>query len=96
MKKLLSNLQFIFKPSYWLMNERYSKLHDDELNRLMDKYKFTRINGYTAYLGNTEIWISNFPYGVGIRSVCQRSRPSRLTIQKMNSKLIKDALDDES
>lgn len=92
MKTFFKNLQFIFRPSFWIMNESYSELHDKTLNALMDKYPFTDIGYYTAYLGNVEVWIANYPYSVGIRGQHNRSRPSRLTILLMNRKLIKDQL----
>ncbi|WP_332031047.1 hypothetical protein [Kaistella sp.] len=84
------NLQFIFKPKYWLMNKRYNKKVDDIMNQLLDKYEFTKITGNTAYLGDNEIWITNapyscmYPYKFGYES---RYRPSRLTIQKGLRKL---------
>lgn len=87
MKKIILNLQFIFKPSYWLMNEPYSIMHDRLLNELMDNHKFTKMDRFTAILGNVEIWVSNYPYNVGIRSLSSNSRPSRLTIKKMWEKL---------
>lgn len=92
MKNFIKNLQFLFRPSFWLMNHSYSELHDKKLNALMDKYPFTSINCYTACLGNVEVWIANYPYGVGIYGMCRYSRPSRLTIVRMNRKLIKDQL----
>ncbi|HRN79996.1 MAG TPA: hypothetical protein PKY29_04555 [Ferruginibacter sp.] len=89
------NLQFIFKPKYWLMNKRYNKKVDEIMNQLLDKYDFTKITDYTAFLGDTQIWIANapyscmYPYKFGYES---RYRPSRLTIQKGLRKLqeIKD------
>lgn len=88
MKKFLLNLQFIFKPSYWLMNQRYDESVDIIMNGLMDKYEFTNITDYTAYLGDTEIWVCNQPYACMVpRSLLSTARASRLTIQKGIRKL---------
>lgn len=92
MKKFIKNLQFIFRPSFWLMNEQFCPIHDRKLNHLMDNHKFDKYYAFTAYLGDTEIWITNYPYAVGIRDYKQASRPSRLTILKMRKKLIKDLI----
>ena len=92
MKKFILSLQFIFKPSYWLMNYSYSKAHDLKLNELMDNNKFTNINYYRADLGGVEIWKTNFPYAVGIYELHGISRPSRLTIQRMGRKLEEDSI----
>ena len=84
------NLQFIFKPKYWFMNKMYDKKVDEIMNQLLDKYDFTNITGYTAFLGDNEIWIANapyscmYPYKFGYES---RYIPSRLTIQKGLRKL---------
>ena len=90
MIKFLLNLQFIFRPSYWFMLNRFSSEWDKELNELMDKYYFAIIKYpsgevFTAMLGNTEVWIENHPYSSfynaqDIDYVERRRRPSRLTI----------------
>ncbi len=80
-------MRFIFKPTYWIMNNPYSRLHNLALKKLLDLHEFTDITEHTAYLGDTEIWITNNPYCVGIRSLTNTSRPSRRTIFKMNKAL---------
>lgn len=92
MKNFIKSLQFIFRPSFWLMNHSYCPVHDTILNKLMDKHDFTDIGAFTAYLGSVEIWIANYPYSVGIREVSCSSRPSRLTIVRMKKKLRCDTL----
>lgn len=89
MSRFIQNLKFIFMPHYWLMNGEYSNEWDNELNKLLDIYDFTKINEFTAYLGNTKIWINNYPYACftpyynGVASF----RPSRQTIYRANKKL---------
>ncbi|MDE5526656.1 hypothetical protein [Elizabethkingia meningoseptica] len=90
MKKFLMNLQFLFKPSYWIMNYTYSIYLDKYMNNLLDKHEFELIDHYTARLGNDIIWITNRPYACMIpRNVIafHGFRPSRLTIQRGIKKL---------
>lgn len=93
LKNFFLNLQFIFKPWYWAMNEHYSKDMDIHMNELMDKYTFTEYNYYTAYLGDNVIWVTNVPYGCMVpwnSTINNTGRPSRLTIQRGLRKLQKD------
>ena len=93
LKNFFLNLQFIFKPWYWVMNEHYSKDVDIHMNELMDKHTFTEYKYYTAYLGNIVIWVTNAPYEciVPWDSIINKTgRPSRLTIQRGIRKLKKD------
>ena len=93
LKNFFLNLQFIFKPWYWVMNEHYSKDMDIHMNELMDKYTFTEYNYYTAYLGDNVIWVTNVPYGCMVPwkgKIDKTGRPSRLTIQRGLRKLQKD------
>lgn len=99
MKNFIKNLQFIFKPSYWLMNYPYSPIHDAELNALMDRYEFEKmeIPALESYLYGDKVKIggqivrhANFPYAVGLFKYHQDSRPSRLTIQRMGKKIAED------
>ena len=103
MIKLLLNLQFIFRPAYWMLNKDYSEEWDKELNKLLDEYKFTDIDDYCAILGPTTIWISNVPYAcMNTYSLFMRKmdsryhpkysnvRPSRLTILRCLKRLKED------
>ena len=93
LKNFFLNLQFIFKPWYWIMNSPYSKHMDIHMNELMDKYTFTEYNYYTAYLGNNVIWVTNAPYDCIVpytTTIYNTGRPSRLTIQRGLRKLKKD------
>jgi len=95
LKKFVLNLQFIFRPSYWLMHGRYDKKLDEFMNKLMDTYKFANRGGYstdgklyTVFLGDVEVWIGNHPYCsfMPYRYVFE-IRPSRLTILRGIRKL---------
>jgi hypothetical protein len=83
----LKNLQFLFKPEYWIMNYRYNKDFDELINRLLDTYELTETHrfGYTCKLGDTEIWIGNMPYAFVTlyNTELPNYRPSRLTIQRL-------------
>ena len=81
------------------MNYRYSKEWDLRLNQLMNEHNFTRISDHSAYLGDTELWISNHPYASFVEMGetflirdDQRVRASRLTIYKAHKKLEQDKL----
>jgi len=83
----LRNLQFLFKPEYWIMNYRYNKDFDELINRLLDTYELIETHrfGYTCKLGDTEIWIGNIPYAFVTlyNTELPNYRPSRLTIQRL-------------
>lgn len=90
LKNFFLNIQFIFRPSFWLMNDPYSPLWDSQFNKLLDVHEFTNITDFTAFLGDQKIWITNYPYA------CfhpygwlgkEEFRPSRLTILRAYRKL---------
>jgi len=88
MKEFILSLQFLFKPSYWIMNNSYDSACDQIMIRLLDNYEFTRITRHTAFLGGHEIWIANHPYASMLPcAITQNARPSRLTIQRGKKKL---------
>lgn len=92
MKRFIKSLQFIFKPRYWIMNEKYNPTWDKLLNELLDKYNFIVINKYIAKLGPIEIWIANQPYSTMQPFNRDEFRASRLTIQRAIRKLHDDYL----
>jgi hypothetical protein len=76
------------------MNYNYHKIQDAQLNALMDKYTFKKceiewMNQYYVMLGNNTVRICNFPYAVWLVPY-ENTRPSRLTILRMENKLAKD------
>ena len=99
MKEFILNLQFIFRPNFWFMNNEYNKVLDELFNVLLDKYDFKDVNYHTARLGEYTIWIANYPYGSMVIDdiLLYRYRPSRLTILRAKNKLKgleKDVLED--
>jgi len=60
----LRNLQFLFKPSYWLMLYPYNKDVDMIINELLDKYEFSELSDSQCRckLGKADIWVENRPY----------------------------------
>ena len=79
--KFIKNIQFVFRPTYWLMNYSYSKEWDKELNTLMDEHFFTNFQTYTTKLGDRKIWVENHPYASFTKvTLGPTVRPSRLTI----------------
>ena len=98
-KKFLSNLRFLFVPSYWQMNNKYNREWDKELNDLLDGYVFHRSmdGGFTAVLGDKRLWIQNHPYGSfmpyyysGLKACTANFRASRLTILRAYKQYIKE------
>lgn len=96
-KRFILNLQFIFRPRYWIMNYEYSPKWDKELNVLLDKYTFDKStrDEWSVSINNTKVWISldTYPYAsflpfFGI--VRGEFRPSRLTIKKAYKKFIEE------
>jgi hypothetical protein len=99
MKDFFKSLQFIFRPKFWTMNYQYDKDWDVEFNRLLDEHTFSDISSHecTAKLGDTEIWVANYPF------VCFKAlpftgligsniRPSRLTILRAKKVFDRDKL----
>lgn len=95
MKKMILNLQFLFIPKFWIMNNNYNEEWDVKLNQLMDKYEpvFGRINPYdgkiyeVSFDGNS-LWVQNYPYAYatptlenGVGKI--KLRPSMLTILRL-------------
>ncbi len=96
-KRFILNLQFIFKPHYWVMNYEYSPKWDKELNKLLDEYTFaeSKDSNHTAFLGRMYIWIENHPYASFMPYYATfkgkaKFRASRLTIQRAYKRYIND------
>jgi len=101
MKKIinfLKSLQFIFKPNYWFMRNKYDPFIDELILGCLERYKFVKINKHTAKLGPIVLWIDNRPYGairlypdclLSVNTENKYGRPSRLTIKKSLKELEK-------
>lgn len=90
MWKFILNLQFLFMPHYWIMNDEYSKELDEYMSNLIDSNNFKIISEYRALLGGVEIWIENRPYScmMPYNMKTHGVRASRLTIKKGLDKLM--------
>jgi hypothetical protein len=86
----LRNLQFIFKPQYWLMNYPYNVEVDKIVNELLDNHELTDLSSSqcTAKLGKATIWVENRPYASARLCGTQLEdyRPSRLTVKRLLKK----------
>lgn len=95
MKKLrvILDLLRVSGPRWWMMLNPYSKEWDYTLNKLMDKYDCTyeginegRDEPFEVTLGDTHIWICNYPYSFG-HVDGYGVRPGRLTILRLKRKI---------
>lgn len=91
----LKNMRYLFKPSYWIMNNAYSKELDEYMINLAYNNKFESVSSYRAKLGGVSIWIENHPYASMIPENLSGVRPSRRTIEALHKKYIKDTLEAE-
>ena len=98
-KRFILNLQFIFKPRYWIMSHEYNSEWDKKLNYLLDNHIFhsSTDDGFTAKLGDKTLWVANYPYdcfipynAYSLRYRKSQMRASRLTILKAHKKYIKE------
>lgn len=79
MKKLLLNLQFIFRPAFWIRNYDTDKKWDKELNHMIDNWNCKRdlysdnsVSEYTltftdpiGFFKPYTVWIKDYPYAYG-------------------------------
>lgn len=61
------SLQFIFRPSYWIMLGKYSKAWDKQLQQLAKEHDFVPVHGHAGkaarcMLGDHHMWLGNYPY----------------------------------
>jgi hypothetical protein len=81
-----------------MMNDRYSKRWDEELNQLLDENKIElkpNILGgvYKIKLGDIYVWVANYPYAYatssGNTTIPNGVRPSRKTIIRLKEMMDK-------
>lgn len=68
----IKNLQFIFRPEYWIMDDTYNAAWDKKFCELVETHDFMPDQiydpaefgnkTYCALLGEYRIWASNYPY----------------------------------
>ena len=100
-KKTRGIFWVLTSPDYWHQIYPYNEEWDRKLNELLDTEKFIRIDGYTAKLGEQQVWIANHPYAsmrpYGNKTIkgrrtygSQNIRPKRETIARAYRKLEED------
>jgi len=76
--------RYLFKPSFWLSNERVDYQWDKKLNELLDNPKFKFKDEYTINLNGYSIWIQNYPYSYGRNHRISPFLPKRWTRERLN------------
>lgn len=66
LKRFLKSLQFIFRPSFWIVQGKYDASFDYKLRLLAKSHTFEYISHSTAVtkLGSIYVWSTNYPYGI--------------------------------
>ena len=84
MKELLLDLQYIFRPSFWMQNGLTCKVWDKRLNKLMDEAKVvTRTSEYSVSIDGVPIWTGNYPYAYGNMYCGSRLLPKCRTRERL-------------
>ena len=92
MKKLAEIFFILTHPSYWLMNNPYSKVWEDVLMREVDLHGFLVVDRHEVKAGKLHVWIANHPYASFCRYDGIQVRPSRINIKKLHDRLIADSI----
>lgn len=65
----IKNLQFIFRPKYWIMDNTYNAAWDKKFCELAEAHDFkpdcpgiSFDKTYCAFLGDYRVWVSNYPF----------------------------------
>jgi len=82
---LFHDLKYIFKPSFWIMNESYSEGVEKILQHIIkNNIKPSMMSEHELHFDNFEVWIKNYPYAFGTIDKIQ-GRASRKTIEEFNN-----------
>jgi hypothetical protein len=75
----------IISPLYWIMNHGYNHDWNKKLNELLDSNNVDFLfSSYRVDIGDSDVWIGNYPYSYGTTKVMGREvRPSRRTILRL-------------
>ena len=66
MKRFLDIVFAITHPRFWISNYKTDAKHDALINRILDINSPVRFDGkFVADVGNTRLWVSNYPYAFG-------------------------------
>ena len=84
----IRNLKYIFKPSFWCMNESYCGIVDAILRDVIDNDRVVKFDNYRAITDNgLKLWVANYPYSFGMPSKTKHARASRYQIERFNKYL---------
>lgn len=86
----LDTLVIMLYPPHWGRNFTFDPVWDKELNSLLDSgAKIHRPRYREIMVGETRVWISNYPYAYGTKiqsgTICTRASrmPSRRTVLRL-------------
>lgn len=82
----LSSLKYLFKPSYWIMLNKYNSQIDAFVLNALNKNEITLLDKYYCNVSGKKFWIRNYPYNFG-NPVGIDFRPSRRTIELLHKKI---------
>lgn len=90
-KKMLSNLYFLFHPSWWYMSYPYNPALDAWINEKLDAGKKPILidSRFNATIDGITFWIANYPYA---SFKWMDYRPSRKTIRRAHKILLEGML----
>ena len=88
----LENLQFLFKPKYWILTYFYNEEVDKIINELLDNNKLVPSidSQYIYKLGKANLLIVQYGIQISVSlygTSIDRYRPSRLTIKRTLDKV---------
>lgn len=81
----MKNFAWILNPKFWIMNDKFSKEWDEELNKLINSgVEVKRDSIYRIQIGPYAVWSENYPYAC-FTTVQDGTtfRPRRSTIYKL-------------
>lgn len=55
----------LFSPGAWIQNYDTDLIWDAALNKALDEKGITKMGHMTCWIGNQQIWVSNWPYAYG-------------------------------
>lgn len=92
--RAIKKLRFIFMPSFWIINCPISNEWDKELNAMLDATSIHHVTEYYCKIGDSAIWIENYPYGYAQTYKNNKSvMPHRDTIVRLKNAVEKYKLD---
>lgn len=82
----------MFRPIWWLRNNKTSRILDIWMNDALDNPTFSEKSDLTIMLNKKRVWIGNYPYAYGSVAGLKRL-PSRKTALRLENSIIKWTLE---